>query len=211
MLTPNQLYQIMYRNMGPQHWWPASSHIEIMLGAILVQNTRWNNAAMALQRLQDQTDFKPQNILALTERELQILIHSSGFYKSKASTIINLLTWLAEHNYNYDNINKLYGEQLRQQLLTIKGIGSETADVLLVYIFDRIEFIPDNYTRKIFYKLGYSNTTNYDKLKKEIVLPQYFNNQDANEFHALLDHFGKSYFNNKDLDDFDFLDVYFVR
>ncbi|EHJ08249.1 endonuclease III domain-containing protein [Staphylococcus simiae] len=211
MLTPDQLYQILYQNMGPQYWWPASNHIEMMLGAILVQNTRWHNAAMALQQLQQQTDFKPQKILKLTQSELQTLIHSSGFYKSKATTIINLLTWLAKQDFNYDKINQFYGEQLRQQLLTIKGIGSETADVLLVYIFKRVEFIPDNYTRRIFYKLGYSNTINYDKFKKEVVLPQYFNNQDANEFHALLDHFGKCYFNDKDMEHFGFLQPYFVR
>ncbi|MBO1199585.1 endonuclease III domain-containing protein [Staphylococcus simiae] len=211
MLTPNQLYQVLYDNMGPQYWWPASNNIEMMLGAILVQNTRWNNAAMALQQLQQQTEFMPENILKLTHSELQTLIRSSGFYKSKAATIINLLTWLAEHHFNYDNINKFYGEQLRQQLLAIKGIGSETADVLLVYIFKRVEFIPDNYTRRIFYKLGYSNTVNYDKFKREIVLPQDFNHQDANEFHALLDHFGKCYFNDKDMEHCGFLQPYFIR
>ena len=83
----------------------------------------------------------------------------------------------------------------------MKGIGSETADVLLVYIFGRIEFIPDSYTRKIYDKLGYENTNSYDQFKKSHYKSFY---KDANEFHALLDVFGKHYFRDKDIKNYDF-------
>ena len=108
------------------------------------------------------------------------------------------MNWLNQHDFNYKDIAQYYGENLRKELLNIRGIGGETADVLIVYIFKGIEFIPDSYTRRIYAKLGYSQTETYDKFKKTIQLPSNFTNQDANEFHALLDNFGKNYFNSKE-------------
>ncbi|HDC3087177.1 TPA: endonuclease III domain-containing protein, partial [Staphylococcus aureus] len=191
MLGTDELYKVLYEHLGPQFWWPADNDIEMMLGAILVQNTRWRNAEIALNQVKEHTHFNPNHILELPIETLQSLIHSSGFYKSKSLTIKTLLTWLARHHFNYQEINERYKGGLRKELLSLKGIGSETADVLLVYIFGRIEFIPDSYTRKIYDKLGYENTKNYDQLKKVVTLPNHFTNQDANEFHALLDVFGK--------------------
>lgn len=78
-----------------------------------------------------------------------------------------------------------------------------------MYIFGGVEFIPDSYTRRLYAKLGYANTDSYDKFKKEIQLPSTFTNQDANEFHALLDNFGKNYFNIKNGTHYTFLDTYF--
>ncbi|HDA7321393.1 TPA: endonuclease III domain-containing protein, partial [Staphylococcus aureus] len=194
MLGTDELYKLLYRHMGPQNWWPADNDIEMMLGAILVQNTRWRNAEIALNQIKEHTHFNPNHILELPIETLQSLIRPSGFYKSKSLTIKTLLTWLARHHFNYQEINERYKGELRKELLSLKGIGSETADVLLVYIFGRIEFIPDSYTRKIYNKLGYENTKSYDQLKKVVTLPNHFTNQDANEFHALLDVFGKHYF-----------------
>lgn len=197
MLGTDELYKVLYEHLGPQFWWPADNDIEMMLGAILVQNTRWRNAEIALNQVKEHTHFNPNHILELPIETLQSLIHSSGFYKSKSLTIKTLLTWLARHHFNYQEINERYKGGLRKELLSLKGIGSETADVLLVYIFGRIEFIPDSYTRKIYDKLGYENTKNYDQLKKVVTLPNHFTNQDANEFHALLDVFGKHYFRQR--------------
>ncbi|HEA5995766.1 TPA: endonuclease III domain-containing protein, partial [Staphylococcus aureus] len=168
MLGTDELYKLLYRHMGPQNWWPADNDIEMMLGAILVQNTRWRNAEIALNQIKEHTYFNPNHILELPIETLQSLIHSSGFYKSKSLTIKTLLTWLARHHFNYQDINERYKGELRKELLSLKGIGSETADVLLVYIFGRIEFIPDSYTRKIYDKLGYENTKSYDQLKKVV-------------------------------------------
>lgn len=166
MLGTDELYKVLYEHLGPQFWWPADNDIEMMLGAILVQNTRWRNAEIAFNQIKEHTHFNPNHILELPIETLQSLIHSSGFYKSKSLTIKTLLTWLARHHFNYQEINERYKGGLRKELLSLKGIGSETADVLLVYIFGRIEFIPDSYTRKIYDKLGYENTKNYDQLKK---------------------------------------------
>lgn len=211
MLDTASLYKKLYQHMGPQGWWPAETHIEMMLGAILVQNTNWRNAAYAIQSLNEATNLDPHHILRLDLETLQQLIRSSGFYKNKAKTILALLKWLNEHDFNYEAIANRYHESMRAELLKIKGIGSETADVLSVYVFGGVEFIPDKYTRRIYEKLGYGQVQTYDKFKKHIKLPEHFTNQDAKEFHALLDNFGKNYFNGKNTEKMTFLDQYFVK
>ena len=163
-----------------------------------MQNTNWKNADMALTRLYEETQFDGKKILQMPLEQLQQTIRSSGFYKNKGKAIHALMDWLNQHHFDYQSIAQHYGENLRKELLKIRGIGSETADVLLVYIFNGVEFIPDSYTRRIYAKLGYAETETYDKFKKVIQLPSNFTNQDANEFHALLDNFGKNYFNGKE-------------
>ncbi|MBC9971639.1 endonuclease III domain-containing protein, partial [Staphylococcus aureus] len=117
MLGTDELYKLLYRHMGPQNWWPADNDIELMLGAILVQNTRWRNAEIALNQIKEHTHFNPNHILELPIETLQSLIHSSGFYKSKTLTIKTLLTWLARHHFNYQEINERYKGGLRKELL----------------------------------------------------------------------------------------------
>ena len=209
MLDTKTLYQLLYDHMGPQGWWPAESKIEVMLGAILVQNTNWRNAAYAIESLKQATHLEPHHILNLKIEELQILIKSSGFYKNKAQTILSLLTWLEHYDFDYQEINDHYKQDLRKALIAIKGIGSETADVLIVYVFGGVEFIADSYSRRLYRKLGYTQTNSYEQLKRHINLPNDFSNQDANEFHALLDNFGKNYFNGKINTKYTFLDAYF--
>ncbi|MCU5746882.1 endonuclease III domain-containing protein [Staphylococcus sp. SQ8-PEA] len=211
MLTTEELYQLLYHHMGPQYWWPADSKIEIIIGAILVQNTNWRNAEYAIERLQQETNLDPQRISELPLELLQEYIRSSGFYKNKGRAIHGIFQWLEMYDYNYEVIKSKFGDSLRKQLLSLRGIGEETADVLLVYIFEEIEFIPDSYTRRIYQKLGYKDTNTYSQLKRQIRLPGYFTNQDANEFHALLDNFGKNYFNVKSDRRYTFLDEYFIE
>ncbi len=86
-LTTEELYETLLEHMGQQHWWPAESPEEMMLGAILVQNTNWKNADMALLRLKEKTNFNPQKILSLPLTELQETIRSSGFYRNKGKAI----------------------------------------------------------------------------------------------------------------------------
>ncbi|MFH4910358.1 endonuclease III domain-containing protein [Staphylococcus cohnii] len=211
MLDTQSLYKILFSHMGSQHWWPAESKIEVILGAILVQNTNWRNAAYALEQLKVKTEFDPEQILNLKLESLQTIIKSSGFYKNKARTILNILAWLECFDFDYQAVRSYYQHQLRNALLEVKGIGSETSDVLLVYIFEEVAFIPDSYTRRIYKKLGYANTESYEKLKQHIQLPETFTNTDANEFHALLDNFGKNYFNGKNEKKYTFLDTYFEK
>ncbi|GAD16458.1 deoxyribonuclease I [Lentilactobacillus otakiensis] len=209
MINPIPLYQKMYQEMGPQHWWPADSKMEIVIGAILVQNTNWNNVDMALTNLRDETGLNVKQILNLSVEQLQSLIQSSGFYVNKSKSLRAVLSWFDEHHCNFSQMVDTYGDQLRETMLKLPGVGEETADSLLVYVFDQPAFIADKYARTLFTYLGFRNLKNYHKLQQRIVLPKMFTYQDAQEFHGLIDEFGKKYlkdrqqFNDSFLVDFD--------
>ncbi|GGB06771.1 endonuclease III domain-containing protein [Macrococcus hajekii] len=209
MLSSRALFDILYKEMGPLHWWPAESEIEMMTGAILVQNTNWNNVERSLLNLKAKTNFEADRITALSIEKLQELIRPSGFYKNKSKALMALFNWLETFDYQYDEIDKKWGSELRQTLLSLHGIGPETADVLLVYLFGRVEFIPDSYTRRLYRQLGYSHTESYNKFKKEVQIDD-FTNAEAKEFHGLLDEFGKRYLTTKAKDEDHFLKSFFV-
>ncbi|KRL65953.1 HhH-GPD family protein [Lentilactobacillus diolivorans DSM 14421] len=205
MIDPIPLYRTMYQHMGPQHWWPADTKIEIVIGAILVQNTNWNNADLALENLRRTTSLDVKRILALSVTEVQDLVRPSGFYVNKTKSLLSVLSWFNEHHCHFEQMVIDYGRSLRQRLLKLPGIGEETADSLLVYVFDQPIFIADKYARKLFSFLGYQNVEKYDTLKKQVRLPQNFTYQDAQEFHGLIDEFGKRYLKNRSQFDTSFL------
>ncbi|KAA1037600.1 endonuclease III domain-containing protein [Macrococcus equipercicus] len=211
MLETTELYQLLYHHMGPQGWWPAESEIEMMLGAILVQNTNWNNVVKSLANIRQMTAFDRYKLAALTTDEIAELIRPSGYYKNKSKAVKTLLDWLALYDFNYRQLSDDYGTDLRNELLKLHGIGPETADVLLVYLFHRVEFIPDSYTRRLYARLGYSNTDSYNKFKQEVVLPADFTSEDAKEFHGLLDEFGKKYLSSRSKEREHFLTEYFIN
>ncbi|BCA85699.1 endonuclease III [Enterococcus saigonensis] len=184
------LYQKMFQKMGPQGWWPADSKEEIILGAILVQNTNWQNAAISLKNLKAVTGFSSSQIASLSIENLQELIRPSGFFKSKSQAIHEIFTWLIPFNSNFLKVKNYYGKSLRKKLLSFHGIGEETADVLLLYVFDVSVFVADTYARRLFTQLGTPELHNYQSLKKLVDLSR-FTLVEAQEFHGLIDEFGK--------------------
>lgn len=193
-LTVLQLYQKMRHNMGPSGWWPADSREEIIIGAILIQNTNWRNADKARLLFKAQTNFIPSKILALSDQELQKAVQPAGFYRNKSKAIRSVFTWLSRDNFDYPRIQQKYDANLRQELLKLHGVGPETADVLLTYIFDQPTFIADKYARTLFSCLGINNLTNYQSLAKRYQLGNEFDAAMAKDFHGLIDEFGKVYF-----------------
>lgn len=190
-INPVPLYHRLFAEMGPQHWWPADTKTEIVIGAILVQNTNWNNVDLALDNLRRVTNLEPARILKLPMARLQQLIRPSGFYVNKAKSLMGVLTWFAKYQEDFTGMVTHYGTNLRRQLLKLPGIGEETADSLLVYVFNQPTFIADKYARNLFGYLGFQGLDNYTKLKRRIILPADFSSQDAKEFHGLIDEFGK--------------------
>lgn len=188
------LYQKMRQNMGPAGWWPADSKEEIIVGAIMIQNTNWQNADRAVSLFRQQTAFQPQRILALSTNELQALVKPAGFYKNKSRAIRNVFSWLAQFNFNYPAIRQQFGTSLRKELLNLHGVGDETADVFLTYIFDVPTFISDKYSRILFTQLGVTGLSDYRSLAKRIELPPSFSVSMAQDLHGLIDEFGKVYF-----------------
>lgn len=198
LLTPYQLYNKMLKNMGPTNWWPADSKIEIICGAILIQNTAAPNAEQAVENLRKATNFNPDRILRLGNNDLQELIRVAGFYKNKSRAIQEILKWYKKFEYQYATVVNHFGTNLRKELLSQRGIGDETADVLLTYVFEIPTFISDKYARTLFTHLGVKGLTNYKSLATLYRHGPNFSVSDAKEFHGLIDEFGKKYFRRQD-------------
>lgn len=193
-LTINHLYQKMLNNMGPSHWWPADSKSEIIVGAILIQNTNWRNADKAVKLFRQETGFDPHKITSLRTENLQALVRPAGFYKNKSRSITSVFNWLNQFDSNYQKIASHYGTGLRKQLLSLRGVGPETADVMLTYIFDQPTFISDKYARTLFAHLGVKGLSDYQSLARKVQLPDNFTVAMAQDFHGQIDEFGKVYF-----------------
>ncbi|MGT2665709.1 deoxyribonuclease I [Streptococcus rifensis] len=191
-MTIYTLYQSLLEHIGHQGDWPAKSPEELIAGAILVQNTRWENAQLSLARLSQKTNGNFKDLYHLPIQELQDLIKSSGFAKNKSRALHDLFCWLQQYAFDYETIAQSHGVNLRNELLKLFGIGQETADVLLLYIFNRPVFIADNYARQLFSYLTGTDFPDYTSLSKLINL-QEFTLEEAQQFHILIDEFGKHY------------------
>lgn len=193
-----QLYQKMLAEMGPTGWWPANSKNEIICEAILIQNTTSTNAERAAANLRSTTNFNGKELLQLPMATLQELIRPAGFFKNKSRAIHEFFTWYDQFNFTAQLVVAHYQEQLRQTLMGLHGIGNETADVLLTYVFDQPTFISDKYARTLFTHLGITGLSDYQSLAKKCQLSSQFAVKDAQEFHGLIDEFGKQYLRRKD-------------
>lgn len=178
------IYEKLFIHYGPQNWWPAETPFEMMISSILVQNTNWRNVEKALQQLRPH--MEPETIYEMPIEELAEHIRSSGFFNIKAKRIKAFMAWFRQYGYNIERIKHIEKTELRKQLLNINGIGRETADVMLVYVFDKPVFVVDAYARRIFYRLGFDMPVSYDGFRQlvEQELPEDL--KLYNEYHALL-------------------------
>ena len=135
----------------------------------------------------------PEEILRLPVAGLEELIRPSGFYRNKARAIQASFQWFDNHKWDYQAMQYAYGKQLRSEILKLHGVGFETADVFRVYIFDQPAFIADAYARRLFSWLTGQAYPTYQSLYQEINLPDDFTYEEAQEFHGLIDEFGKLY------------------
>lgn len=195
-MTIEELYHTMAAQMGPQPWlrpgtpW-AETPVEIMLGAILVQNTNWRNVEPSLRQLQRVTAFVPAKLRAETPATLTPLIKTSGFYRRKAVAILGLVDWLGRHHDDLTALRHGDGARERAELLAITGIGNETADYILMYTLDHGTFMVDTYARRLFHWLGATMPKTYPAFQKRVLAQFSLGLSDCQEFHALIDEFGK--------------------
>jgi len=190
-----EIYQLLFDCFGPQNWWPGETQFEIITGAILTQNTNWTNVEKAITNLKSAHLLTPEKLYHLNVSELAELIRPAGYYNIKAKRLKNFISWLFQ---NYDgqleNLENLDTDQLRAELLAIKGIGCETADSILLYAFDRPVFVVDAYTARIVVRHRLIEPdADYEQLRDlfQSNLPQEF--QLFNEYHALLVRLGKEF------------------
>ena len=195
---PSQLpevYERLLAAFGPQRWWPGDSPVEIMVGAVLVQNTAWRNVERAINTLREAVVMEPRALYELPPEELAELIRPAGYYQVKAKRLRNLLKFVVEEfDGSLDAMFCTSPTALRVQLLAIHGIGPETADAILLYAGGLPTFVVDTYTHRVLARHGWIGyDADYHEIKDyfESALPA-----DAslyNEYHALLVRVGKDF------------------
>ena len=184
----HEVYEQLYGTYGPQHWWPGDTPFEVLVGAVLVQNTAWKNVEKAIAALREEGLLDPRKLLAMEDEELAELIRSAGYYRMKTRRLKNLLRMLVER---YDgSLEAMFAEsvdELREELLAVNGIGPETADSILLYAGNLPKFVVDAYTHRVFTRHGWVDFgVDYHELQAHFESglepdPAFFN-----EYHALL-------------------------
>jgi endonuclease-3 related protein len=185
------IYKMLFASYGKQHWWPAKDSFEMMVGAILTQNTAWTNVEKAIHNFDNR--LSPQFILNIDEQALINIIRPAGFFNHKAKRLKTLAKWYESYHFDNTALYERNGDSLREELLALNGVGKETADSILLYAAEKPFFVIDAYTKRIFRRIGFVNTEDYETLRAifETALPH-----DAglfNEYHALIVHHAKLY------------------
>jgi endonuclease-3 related protein len=190
-----QIYDTLYKSFGSQDWWPGETAFEMIVGAILTQNTAWTNVEKAIISLKKANVLTPEKLHALKIDKLAQLIRPAGYFNIKADRLKNLTNWLfKEYDGKLRNLEKIPTAELRRQLLDVKGVGPETADSILLYALNRPVFVVDAYTIRILSRhYLVKKNMDYHQVKEifESNLPT--DTQVFNEFHALLVRLGKNF------------------
>ena len=188
-------YDALLERFGPQQWWPARTRLEVILGAILTQNTTWHNATLALRKLRQAGLLSWRKLRAAGPDTLEECVRPAGFYRQKARAIRNFVGWVERrHASSLPRLFSLPADELRRQLLGLPGVGPETADAILLYAAERPLFVADAYTRRVLARHGVI-AANADYQETQEFLHTHLPRQAAffNEFHALLVEVGKKH------------------
>ena len=150
-----KIYNRLYKAYGPRHWWPGETPFEVMVGAILTQNTSWRNVEKAIERLKAKKVLNVKGIHQLKRTELASLIKSSGYYRIKADRLKAFVDFIfEEYDGRIEKMRREKMEVLRPRLLKVKGVGPETADSILLYGLRKPIFVVDAYTKRILSRHG---------------------------------------------------------
>ena len=180
------VYRRLHAAHGPQHWWPGDSVFEIMVGAVLTQNTAWTNVERAIANLKAAKALSPAAIAAAPHHRLAAWLKPSGYFNIKEQRLHAFCAWLI-HKGGAKRISRLPTPVLRAELLQVHGIGPETTDDILLYAFDRPVFVIDAYTRRLFQRLGLiQGDENYEALRQLFETALATDAPLFNEFHALI-------------------------
>ena len=188
-------YEVLFAAHGPQHWWPGRTRFEVIVGAILTQNTSWTNVRRAIRNLRAAHLLSPVAIHRVHSMRLAKLLRPSGYFRQKTKTLKSFVNFL--YASYAGSLSRLFATPrvvLRNQLLALRGIGPETADSILLYACKHPVFVVDAYTRRILQRHGHAHPKlAYDEIRNmfESALPA--DHQLFNEFHALIVHTGKHF------------------
>ncbi|MCU0841191.1 MAG: hypothetical protein MUC79_05655 [Thiobacillaceae bacterium] len=188
-------YRLLRDAYGPQHWWPGETPFEVMVGAVLTQNTAWTNVERAIANLKAGGALSAPALLALPDAALAELIRPAGYFNVKARRLKALCAFLEDRGVADDPVRlRDLGSlpQLREQLLAVHGVGEETADSILLYALGLPVFVVDAYTRRVFTRLGLlGGKEGYAAIQRAFMDRLPAQARLYNEYHALIVRLGK--------------------
>ena len=185
-----QIYQILHQHYGDLKWWPAQTPYEVMVGAILTQNTNWSNVEKAIANF---PQLSPEFVQKCELSQLKEIIYPAGFFNQKAVYLKEMTEWFAGYNFCVHKVQQEPLAKIRKELLSVKGIGRETADSILLYALSYPSFVIDAYTQRLCRRYMLDVGNGYELLKAyfENHLPT--NAQLYNNYHALIVMLAKDY------------------
>lgn len=187
------IFEKLLKFFGPQHWWPAESQFEVLVGSILTQNTNWTNVEKAINNLKKAGVLSAQKLYRMPTRKLARLIRPAGYFNIKTKRLKNFINFLFR-NYG-GSLKRLFAQDvwaLRRELLSVSGIGEETADSIILYAAGLPIFVIDAYTKRIFFRHNFiPEDTTYGEIQKFFMANLSRDVKMFNEFHALIVRLGK--------------------
>lgn len=187
-----KVFNKLLAHYGKQHWWNDPNRITDWISMILIQQTTQENTEKALANLEGNLSVEALHAMELNT--LQEYIRPAGFYKQKSTYIKALMEWYVAHGASLQKFEAIPTEELRKELLSIKGVGEETADAMLLYIFERKVFIADQYAIRLLNRLNLSTAQTYKALREECMpLVAEIPLETCQEWHAVIDVHGKAY------------------
>ncbi|UFS71812.1 endonuclease III domain-containing protein [Geomonas sp. RF6] len=196
-----EIFELLLARYGALHWWPAETPFEVCVGAILTQNTNWNNVEKALANLKGEGVLTVAGLWELPVERLAELIRPAGFFRIKSQRLKDFLGYLVEgYHGSLDLMFDRDWRSLRNELLGVRGIGRETCDSILLYAGEKPSFVVDAYTRRLFSRLGLiSEKDDYETVRSFFMdaLPE--ETELFNEYHALIVEHSKQHCRKKPL------------
>ena len=201
--TPQKVFEMLLESYDPQHWWPGETPFEVIVGAVLTQNTNWTNVEKAIASLKREDLLSPEQLRDIDETKLAELIRPSGYFNIKARRLKSFISFLFE-NFEGD-LSRMFAlelSSLRHKLLEVKGIGPETADSILLYAGNYPVFVVDAYTKRIFSRIRLIHEEHtYHQVQEFFMERLETDRQLFNEYHALIVRHAKDYCRTKPLCD----------
>ena len=194
-----EYYRTLLDRFGHQNWWPAESPFEMMIGAILTQNTAWTGVEKAITNLKENDLLNPESISTVEPEGLTGLIRPAGYFNQKTKRIQSFTRWFLERfEGNIKRMKEVPLLEMREELLAQNGIGPETADSILLYALRHPTFVIDTYTYRMLHRHGFvGEESSYEEMKT--VMEEQLPKEEAlfNDFHAQIVRVGKEYCRKK--------------
>ncbi|MDP8212294.1 MAG: endonuclease III domain-containing protein [Candidatus Zapsychrus exili] len=195
----SNIYKSLYAAFGKQHWWPGKTKFEVIVGAILTQNTNWSNVERAINNLRKAKLLTISSLSDIPHKKLAVLIRPAGYFNVKAVRLKNFVDFLyLEYKGSLKKMESESLDVLRERLLSVNGIGPETADSILLYAFNKPIFVVDAYTKRIFSRHKVINKNDDYKKVQDIFMSNLSHDVKIfNEYHALVVRLAKEHCKTK--------------